>query len=35
MSNFVAATFYRPKPELIHQLFIKFEVTTAPSTVQE
>ena len=27
MSNFAAATSYRPTLELIHQLFIKFEVT--------
>jgi len=29
MSNFAAATSYRPTPELMHQLFIKYEVTTA------
>jgi len=34
MSKFAAATSYRPTPDqLIHQLFIKFEVTTA--VVQE
>jgi len=27
MSNFAAATSYRPTLELLHQLFIKFEVT--------
>jgi len=27
MSNFAVATSYRPTPKLIHQLFIKFEVT--------
>jgi len=27
MSNFAAATSYRPTLELIHQFFIKFEVT--------
>ena len=32
---FAAATSYRPIPELILQLFIKFEVTIAPSTVQK
>jgi len=35
MRSLAAATSYIPTPELIHQLFIKFEVTTAPSTVQE
>jgi len=35
MSNSAAAISYRPTPELIHQLFIKFQVTTSPSTVQE
>ena len=35
MSHFAAATTCRPTPELIRQLFIKLEVTTAQSTLQE
>jgi len=33
MSKFVAATSYRPKPELIYQLFIKFHKNPHPQVL--